>query len=484
MNSICLMQNVVMIMNYLIDYDKTDPKSIEKYAQGLIDLSFLDVLNGYPVSEVKEDNPEYARTHEDKNFKGSLGNLIEEKYFHYKANSDSRADFPEAGVELKVSPYKIASDGSYVAKERLVLTMIDYFSIINESFEESHLWNKSRLILLVYYLYRPQIKNKLLYTINYAKLFTPPDQDKRIIMHDFYTIRDKIAAGLAHELSEGDTLYLGAATKAATSADRRKQPNSTELAKPRAFSYKNSYMTYVLNTYIIPGKDTYETIVADGVVDDFESYVISKIAEYRGKSVKQLCDMFSLDVSKKPKNLEAILTYKMLGIIGNRAEEFEKANIVCKVIRIGKNDKIKENMSFPTFKFTELVEEEWDDSTFGNYLRETRFFFVVFKEDANGELRVNGSQFWNIPYEVLENEVRSVWEKTKRVIKEGLVISEVNGKRTNNLPKQKDNRVCHVRPHANNAEDTYDLPDGRRYTKQCFWLNNSFIYSQLNEELR
>lgn len=65
----------------------------------------------------------------------------------------------------------------------------------------------------------------------------------------------------AHELSEGDTLYLGAAPKAATSKDRRKQPFSDELAKPRAFAFKNSYMTYVLNNYIIPGKNTYEPII-------------------------------------------------------------------------------------------------------------------------------------------------------------------------------------------------------------------------------
>ena len=79
-----------------------------------------------------------------------------------------------------------------------------------------------------------------MYKIDFAKLFTPPEQDKKIIMNDFYTIRNKIIAGKAHELSEGDTLYLGAATKAKTSKDRRKQPYSTELAKPRAFSFKNT----------------------------------------------------------------------------------------------------------------------------------------------------------------------------------------------------------------------------------------------------
>ena len=141
-------------------------------------------------------------------------------------------------------------------------------------------------------------------------------------------------------------------------------------------------------------------------------------------------------------------------------------------------------MSFPAFQFKELIKENWEDSTFGNYLRDTRFFFVVYKEDDNEELHVRGGQFWNIPYEDLEIDVKNVWEETKRVISEGLIISEVNGRRVNNLPKQKDNRVSHVRPHAKNAEDTYELPDGRRYTKQCFWLNNSYIYEQINSELK
>ena len=35
-----------------------------------------------------------------------------------------------------------------------------------------------------------------------------------------------------------------------------------------------------------------------------------------------------------------------------------------------------------------------------------------------------------------------------------------------------------------NANDTYELPDGRQFPKQCFWLNNTYIYDQLNEELK
>lgn len=476
-------------VDYIVEYDKSDPISIEVYSQRMVGKTFRQIMEEDEARKpmmVRKSSAPYGSScvSEVKRNKGNLGQIIEEKFFHYACNSDSHADFYEAGVELKVTPYRINQNGSLSAKERLILTMIDYYQVVNETFEESHLWNKSRLILLVYYLYMKEIKYNLDYKIGYSRLFTPPEQDVKIIRHDYYVIVSKIKAGKAHELSEGDTLYLGAAPKAATSKNRRKQPFSEELAKPRAFAFKSSYMTHVLNNYIIPGKATYEPIVKGESVDSFEEYVIDKIERYRGYSVKDLCVEFDIDVEKKPKNLEAILAYRILGIRGNHAEEFVKASVAVKTIRIGKNDHIRESMSFPTFRFKELIQENWEDSSFGNYLRETRFLFVVYKFDKDNVLRLRGCQFWNIPYEDLETDVRSVWERTKKVIQDGLQVTMVNGTRRNNLPKVSENSVCHVRPHAQNSQDTYELPDGRQYPKQCFWLNNTYIYDQIDEEIK
>lgn len=71
-----------------------------------------------------------------------------------------------------------------------------------------------------------------------VQLFSPPEEDMKIIEHDFNVIKDKICAGKAHELSEGDTLYLGAATKAATSEDRREQPFSDEFGKTKSICFQ------------------------------------------------------------------------------------------------------------------------------------------------------------------------------------------------------------------------------------------------------
>ncbi len=470
-------------MAYGDDYDRTDPLSIESYGQRLIGKTFRDLCGQEDAGSCGEEPDSYGARHADRKRKGGLGELIEERHFHYPSNHDARPDFPEAGVELKATPYKKNKNGTLSAKERLSITMIDYFEVVEEAFESSHLWSKARLILLVCYRYQKETTNRLDYRIDYVKLFSPPEQDRRIIQHDFEVIVGKIKEGKAHELSEGDTLYLGAAPKASTSKARRRQPFSEELAKPRAFAYKNSYMTYVLNHYIIPDAVSYEPIMKGAAADSFENYVVSRIENYRDWSVQELCEEFHIKHGKLPKNLGAVLAYHILGIRGNQAEEFVKANIVNKTIRIEKNGKIKESMSFPAFRFKELVKEEWEDSIFGNYLRETRFFFIVYRYDLEGALRLKGCQFWNMPYEDLEGHVRIVWERTKKALLAGLKVTRENGHYRDNFPKASEDPVCHVRPHARDADDVYELPGGGVYPKQCFWLKNSYIRSQLRPNL-
>ena len=78
-------------------------------------------------------------------------------------------------------------------------------------------------------------------------------------------------------------------------------------------------------------------------------------------------------------------------------------------------------------------------------------------------------------------EAREVWKETKQILIDGLEVEKVNGKNYNNFPKASDNPICHVRPHARNAQDVDELPDGRMFPKQCFWLNKEYILSQLDE---
>lgn len=173
----------------------------------------------------------YARESAKRN-KGNLGSLVEFYHFGYKPNSSQLPDFPKAGVELKTTPFRRKKDGSASAKERLVVTLIDFFKILDETFDNSHFWLKAKLILLVCYEFERQLP-KLDYTIRRVRLFSPPKADLPTIMRDWETIRDKIDQGRAHEPHCSDTIYIEACPKGANGRSFRPQPKSPIPAMQR-----------------------------------------------------------------------------------------------------------------------------------------------------------------------------------------------------------------------------------------------------------
>ena len=408
--------------------------------------------------------------------KGAIGTVIEESWFGYTPNSESEPDFPEAGVELKATPYLRTRNGIR-AKERLVCNIINYMTEYEKTFKTCDFWHKCKTLLIMSYEHKMN-EPKGDFTIDKAVLFSYPTEDLIIIEQDWQKIMEKIRAGQAHLITEGDTLYLAACTKGATSATVRQQPFSIVPAKQRAYSLKSSYMTRILNSYIF-GTEEDEHIIKDWRVlasSSFEEIIIERLKPNYGKTVEWLCKYYNLSTGAK--NVNELLLSKMLGIEGRASQtnEFQNANIVPKTIRVQKNGTIKESMSFPTFKFTEIIKEDWETSELREMLEPAKFMFVIFKENYSGEYVFERVMFWNMPAQDLE-EVEKVWERTVDVIKAGVELT-YDGKVTrNNLPKQSENRVAHVRPHGRDSNDTYPLPDGRRMTKQCFWLNRTYIES-------
>ena len=239
--------------------------------------------------------------------------------------------------------------------------------------------------------------------------------------------------------------------------------------------------------------------IADLAGRSFESYVIDKLAAYKGKSISELKALFQ--VTSDAKSLGAIIAYKILGVSGNKAAELDNAGVAVKTIRIRNNGTIKESMSFPPFKFQELAKESWEESTFGDTLRDTRFLFIVYRFDENNVLRLMGGQFWNIPFTDLETHVRTMWERTRDLVSRGQIKLTIrNNVVSNNLPAKTENPVSHVRPHGANRLAVNSLPEGTtlmvesdgsfywpfkdKFTTQCFWLNNDYILSQLNPKFR
>ena len=450
-------------------------EEIEVISKSIIGKSFKDIIsmNYYVLDEsgVK---------------KGSLGNIIEQSLFGIEPNQYSEPDFIDAGIELKVTPYKKNKDNTISAKERLVLNMIDYMTEYKNQFYASHFWFKNNKLEIIWYLHEDN-KEKLNFKItNEVLLDLSVSEDLKQIEEDWNIIIEKIKSGKAHEISEADTMYLGACTKGANANSVRRQPFSDILAKNRAFCFKNSYMTQLVRKYI-GDYTTVEKILSNNE-QTFKDFINNVINKYKRKTQKELMNNFNIDSTAK--NLNSILVSRMFGVKGNLSEtdEFLKANIIPRTVRVEENGRIKESMPFPAFKYTEIVKQSWETSDLKEKLESTKYMFFVFKM-KKGEYVFNGIKLWNMPELILENEVKTMWEKTFEIIKNGNIVKKIddNGYRITNFPGMSENKVCHVRPHARDAKDTFPLPvadklTGQKdYTKHCFWLNNNYLEEILKE---
>lgn len=421
--------------------------------------------------------------------KGNFGQILEKFYFGYEPNSDAEPDFKEAGIELKSSPLKTLRNGESRSKERLVLNIINYLEVHKEDFETSSFWKKNAHLLLVFYLHDKDL-DLLDYIIKLVDGWKFPSEDLKIIQRDWEFINQKIKEGKAHELSEGDTFYLGACTKGSTALKSfRYQPFNEERAKQRAYSLKQGYVNHIIANIAQEEAAVYGKIIERPEileeVRSIEEIVIQKFHPFYGKSAEQIEQELGLELNQKAKSYFANLTNAILGIeLGKKIEEFEKADIQVKTIRLQENNLPKEDISFPTFQYQELVEIDWEDSDFKNIL-ESKFFFVFYQFEGI-DLILRKVKFWNMPHsDILE--AKAVWEKMINVVSNGEIVKEVtdNGIRKTNFPKKTENRVSHVRPHARNAADTYKLPVADKltglteFTKHGFWLNASYVKNEI-----
>lgn len=428
-------------------YDRKNPASIEAHAKLLMGKSLRQVVPEATLGGGK----------------GTLGLAVEKYWFGISANNEDRPDFPEAGVELKTAPLKRLGRGGFAPKERLVLGMLDFHIMAGETWENSSFLKKNHLLLILFYIHE-KTGISLDFLFHRASLWGYSPADLTIMRQDWEKIRAKILDGKAHELSEGDTLYLGACTKGADSSKKRSQPYSPLMAPQRALSLKASYIKSVLGQL-----EDAESAIKDPseyAAGGFEEAILRRFRPFLGMRLEQLNKRFGSKL-RPSKAYYAYLVRSMLGVHKRRILEFEKAGIVLKVIRLRKNGTPKEDLSFPAFKAREIADQDWPDSDFHEVL-EQKFFFVVFREGSNG-LILWKTMFWNMPPSDLE-EARKVFEETKKRLRAGQT----------DLPKKSENRVSHVRPHGKNKSDTDTLPNGKKMVKKGFWLNAPYVASVLN----
>ncbi|MCT6859134.1 MAG: hypothetical protein M3Z82_07720, partial [Apilactobacillus sp.] len=200
---------------------------------------------------------------------------------------------------------------------------------------------------------------------------------------------------------------------------------------------------------------------------------------------------------------------RILGIksrTGIEADEFKKASIVPKTIQFNQRNVNKESMSLPPFKFKDLVEENWNDkdgapeASLNVYFSETKFLFVVFKTEDDGNNYLKGIKFFRVTDEQRDGVIREAWQQTVDTLLSGVELTFNNDRVSNNFISSKDKKIIHVRPHAArssyvDSKDSNELPTPAKWTNkpdsysnnfmttQSFWLNSKYIKSAVKELL-
>lgn len=470
-----------------LPYDKADKWSILDYSKRLLGKTLEEAIAPCQIEEIKG--------------KGRLGQLVEKYFFGYDINSNPEADFSEAGLELKCTPLKLLTNRTLAIKERLVCTMIDYSEDYKKPFEESHVYLKCMFMLILFYLHEAGIPVHQLKFI-YSILWQIPDKDLLIMKQDYETIIGKIKAGKAHELSEGDTTYLGACRKGQkgdsdvfyTLPDGR----IADLPAPkRAFSLKPQYMRTILDfAQKTGGQGTYNTsslvqgygpqLVSEKELErkSFEEILLDRFIPFYGKSYPEICKMIGMpetDAKQKYAMVSnAIITENnRRGKNAEESDEFIKSGIRLKTFRITKENKPKEALAFENIDYMGIVDEEnWYDSRLYE-LFTSRFLFVVFKEyieEESSVYRLEKCFFWTMPQLDLA-EAEYYWDNIKINVAEDHIAPLY-------FYKESDNKKFHVRP---KGRDSYDLtltPNGTWAKKYCYWFNKSYVKEIVERALK
>ena len=448
------------------EYDRSDKRSIYDYSKGLLNKTLRDFLESDEISKMG---------------KGKLGQLVEEIYFGIKNNPNPRPDFEEAGVELKCTPLNTGSNGEYLIKERLVCNMINYCEVVTEDFEHSHFYLKCQLMLIIFYLHKSDASPLDLMFI-FSVLWKLEEKDLLIIKQDYNIIITKIIRGEAHLLSEGDTMYLGACRKGQKDDGLVEQPNSDIKAPKRAFCLKMAYMRTILD-FAKKSKYGYSTNVQfsggqlvsaeELKAKSFEELIIGRFGNYFGKNYRDIAKECDIDLSRNPKNMFAMIANSISAngkkVSVNQSEEFKKAGLTMKTIRVNAHGTIKEAMSFENINYSEVNDcENWYDSRLYEIFS-SRFMFVVFREqNANkGDYILDDAFFWTMPQSDLE-KAEQYWQHIKAIIKADKIDD-------NYWWKSKDEKLFHVRPKASKSTDCVLSPSGKKVKKFCYWFNNSYI---------
>ncbi len=449
-------------------------------------LSYTEKIKGKSLNDIIKEK-EIQNDNSMLREKGILGNLVETEFYEYPNNNISEADFHELGVELKTSGITKTKKGKIRAKERLVLSMINFNEIVNETFENSHLMEKNENILILWYYYKKNIPVRDLKFYTY--LLYSLHQDEEVIKNDFKIIQDKVKQGKAEELSEGDTTYLGACRKGFKGTDTRTQPYSDTPAPSRAYCLKQGYMSGIIQDLCQKERLKPRTYKYHSVTE----YITAKLKKYYGKTQREIATELKLLKNEKiPKNINKQISDTLIGKdkdLPKLDPLFRYSNFIIKNSPIiGDDFTPKERMSFKNLRLSDF-ETNWDESGWKQYFEQTTIINICYQFE-NRKGKVGEGKLKTVKqFSFNDKDIQSI-EKTYKMIQTALenyknkIYGENLDKYVEDLPTPQSftGQIVEILPKARKGKNSYYtfFENDKDIIKSAFAINKECLKEKLS----
>jgi len=350
--------------------------------------------------------------------------------------------------------------------------------IINEQYEFSKLIFKNRKLLILWYEYIDGVPYEEFVIRDYQSYNL--SENEAIIRNDFEIIKQKVIDGLAHELSEGDTVILGAATKG-QKGQTAVQPNSKIPASTRAYSLKNSFFRGVLRGHVEMRLRTKESsdFVSPG------SFVWDQLKLYKGTSQLNILSCIEKRklTDRVPNSISKMITNRLIGTdncLREKYEVFSKSNYSIRNISIREDSSPIEKATFRTLQHSDFT-TSWIDSDWKTFFEEVTLIYVAYLGMKDGNMLKNGTRLLDRVYKVTftPEEVED-FEKTYNMIKQAIETNDVSRLPTATLnTKEKLGLKLVISTKGNSSDGYIRFLKGNRTT--CFMLNKDFIHKKFNK---
>ena len=419
---------------------------------------------------------EHVRTEGFNLQKGIAGAVVEQCVLGYDPDTRQEADLvvvdngESVDTELKVTGMRVSDDGGrhFVAKEPMSITAVGVYDIAEQTFYDSHFWNKLEHMLIVYYHYLSDLTVSPYeykdFPVRGYEFHEFDHDDEETLRRDWFYVRDLIA-----NIIEDHPGPKNKAWKAAVKEeylDRhtvlRRLLSYIDLAPkfPPRFRLKKSTVNTIIAKHF--GYELEQLPDRYTTVSDIDAKCRELHLRYNGMTIGELADLFGVPRTtasgKENKGIVEQITVKMFGGHSkklNKIELFQRFGLIAKSIVVTPSGGRTEDMKLFHIDFEEMLQDTivdedgsprpftFEDSELYEYFADHEFLCIIYCEpekeyiidpetgkriEVKHPLAMNrffGFHRLVFSDEFIDDTVRKVWEDTRRKIKNGELVDVV-----------------------------------------------------------